>query len=373
METTALIKKPNFWLRVLQFEGTPMLPNLLLMCKLLVLLLLAHHFFAKIQDPFIPFVPLLDAFHTIPNVFKSTMRLLLILSILTLFFNFYVRTSALVIGSIVILQILASKPAFYNHTFICGCALFLAGLSDNKQPPYLIFLQIALIYFGASINKMFDSHWWSGDFMHTWLGVARENPFYLFVNEWFSNLWFAKLLSYIAISTEFLIAVLLLFKKYRNFAIWFIVIFHTMLFTITSFRFGHFIESLAIILLAFLAWPKQTMVVNYKTNRLKLFRKVMNFLDFDNKIVWAENNLDDTTFLKLSIDEKIVINDAALKGILLYTPTFYIILVLIDMALYVVLTNHRTLLFIINLITIWSLIVYFLPIPWSKIFKKNYL
>ena len=270
MEIKAINNSDPFWSRPFQFEGTAMLPNVLLMCKLIVLLLIAHHIFIKIDDPFIPFIPALDVFHTIPNVFKLGLRSLLFISVTTLFFNLYVRTSAIVIGSIIILSILASKPNFYNHTFICGCALFLAGLTNKEHPPYLLFIQLGLVYFGASINKMFDTDWWSGAFMHNWLATARENPFYLLVSEWFPNLWFAKFLSWTAISTEFIIAFMIINKKYRGFGIWFIIIFHTLLFTMTSFRYGHFIESLALILLAFLVWPKNKMYVEYKPYKLSL-------------------------------------------------------------------------------------------------------
>ena len=265
-----------------------MLPNLLLMCKLLVILLLAHHFFNKIQDPFIPFIPAMDFFHSIPNTFKVILQCLLILSVITLFCNIYVRSSAIVIGCIVIIQILSSKPSFYNHNFICGCALVLSGLSSRNQPPYLLVFQLALVYLGASINKMCDIDWWSGAFMHTWLGEARENPFYLYVAHILPNMWFAKILSWTAISTEFLIAIMILTKKYRTFAIWFIIIFHTLLFTITSFRFGHFIESLAIILLAFLVWPKQIMEVYYNPNHLKVYRRIIAIIDLDKKIIWKQ-------------------------------------------------------------------------------------
>ncbi|MCB0446981.1 MAG: HTTM domain-containing protein [Gelidibacter sp.] len=371
METNTVIQQSSFWKRPLQFEGTPLLPNVLLMCKLIVLLLLAHHIFAKIEDPFIPFIPALDIFHTIPNLFKLVLRSLLVISVTTLFFNFYVRTSVIVIGSIVILSILASKPDFYNHTFICGCALFLSGLTNNKQPPYLLFLQLGLVYFGASINKIFDADWWSGAFMHNWLAVARENPFYLLVSKWFPHLWFAKFLSWTAISTEFIIAFMVISKKYRNFGIWFIIIFHTILFTMTSFRYGHFIESLALILLAFLAWPKGNMLVEHKPNAYHLFRKIMRLMDWDKKIIWKEKKFEDNSFIELTTQTKKVTNDVAIKDIILYTPAFYIILVVSDMVLYVILYNHRTTLFVLNAITIWALIIYFLPINWSNYFNKK--
>jgi len=57
-----------FIIRPFQFEGTKMHPNVLLMCKLTVILLTTHHIFFKIEDPFIPFIPAMDVFNDYPKV-----------------------------------------------------------------------------------------------------------------------------------------------------------------------------------------------------------------------------------------------------------------------------------------------------------------
>jgi hypothetical protein len=355
-----------FILRPFQFEGTKMHANVLLMCKLLVLLLITHHIFFKIADPFIPFIPALDIFNTYPNVFNYTLKALLIVSTFSLFFNIKVRTASIIIGLVVILNILGSKPLFFNHTFICGCALILAGLSNNKQPPYLLILQLSLVYFGASINKFLDADWWSGAFMDTWLGSGRENPVYLYVSELLPNMVLAKLLSYIGMFTEFVIATLILFKKSRRLTIWFIIIFHTTLFTLTSFRFGHFLESLVIILLAFLNLPKKKLIISYKAESLKLVRQFFKILDVDKKQIWTPMPVENSNWLSLKTEDKTLYNHKALRDILLYTPNFFILLMILDIAIYILLYNHRITLFIANVIFVWCLILYFFPFNWSR-------
>lgn len=356
----------TFLLRPFQFEGTKLHPNVLLMCKLLILLITAHHIFFKIADPFIPFIPALDWFNEHPNIFKYTLRTLYALSAFALLFNIKVRTVSIVAGLVVILSILASKPLFFNHTFICGCALFLAGLTNDKEPPYLLIFQLSLIYFGASINKFLEADWWSGAFMDTWLGSARENPVYLYVSGFLPEMVFAKLLSYIAMFTEFAIAVLILFKSTRNLTLWFIIIFHIMLFTLTSFRFGHFIESLAIVLLAFINIPKEQLIINFKSQSYDTLKGFFKFLDRDKKQVWSPLSSESSYWLRLETKDKTVYNHNALRDILLYTPNFFMLFIGIDMAMYVVLYNHRTLLFVFNVIFIWSVIFYFLPFKWFK-------
>ena len=94
-------------------------------------------------------------------------------------------------------------------------------------------------------------------------------------------------------------------------------------------------------------------------------------MDWDNKIIWKEKKFEDNSFIELTTQTKKVTNDVAIKNIILYTPAFYIILVVSDMVLYVILYNHRTTLFVLNAITIWALIIYFLPINWSNYFNKK--
>ncbi|WP_431132503.1 HTTM domain-containing protein [Psychroserpens mesophilus] len=358
----------TFIVRPFQFGGTKLHPNILLMCKLLVILMTAHHIFFKIQDPFIPFIPALDWFNEYPNVFKYSLRAMYVLSAFSLMFNIKVRTASIILGLVVITNILSSKPLFFNHTFICGCALFLAGLTNDKEPPYLLIFQLSLVYFGASINKFLEPDWWSGAFMDTWLGTARENPVYLYASVFLPEMVLAKLLSYIAMFTEFAIAVLILFKRTRNLTLWFIIIFHTSLFTLTAFRFGHFIESLAIVLIAFLSFPKHQLIINYKEKSLLKLKRFFNFLDRDQNQVWSPIPSENPHWLSLKIKDKTLYNHDALKDLILYTPNFFMLMLFIDMAMTVVFYNHRTVLFVFNVLFIWSMIFYFLPI---KRFKRK--
>ncbi|WP_299271792.1 HTTM domain-containing protein [uncultured Psychroserpens sp.] len=361
----------TFILRLFQFEGTKMHSNVLLMCKLLLLLLIAHHMFFKISDPFIPFIPGLDMFNTYPNVFNYSLKIIFGLSAFALLFNIKVRTASLINGCVIILSILASKPLFFNHNFICACALILAGLSNDKDPPYLFVLQLSLVYFGASINKFLEPDWWSGAFMDNWLGTARENPPYLYMSQLFPKMILAKLLSYIAMFTEFSIAIFILFKKTRRLTVWFIIVFHTTLFTLTSFRFGHFLESLVITLLAFNSITKAQLNIVYRQKSANVLKQFFRVLDMDKKQTWAPNNEGQHFWLQLKHKDQVLFNHKALKFVLLNTPNFFMLLFAIDVILYILLYNHRTTLFVLNAIFVWIMIVYFLPINWSKLFKKT--
>ncbi|WP_406683911.1 HTTM domain-containing protein [Seonamhaeicola sp. MEBiC1930] len=333
------------------------------MCKLLVLLLIYHGYIDKLIDPFIPFIPSLDIFNSFPGVFKNTMRFLFAMASVSLFFNFKTRTSSLILGCVVIISILASIPNYYNHILICGCALVLAGLSNRKSVPYLLILQLSLVYFGASLHKILDADWWSGDFMHNWLFNARNNTFYIYFYSHMPNLILAKFLSITAFTTELMIAILLLFKQFRIKAVWFIIVFHMTLFSFTMIRFGHFIDSLLIVLIGFLNWPKKELVINFKSNKMKSFRKLISFFDFDNKIVWIENRKLKENIIKLNKDGNITNNINAIKEILLYSPSFYILLFIFDCIIGTYLSSINWKYdYGISLFIAWFLILFFSPL-----------
>ena len=134
----------------------------------------------------------------------------------------------------------------------------------------------------------------------------------------------------------------------------------------TSFRFGHFIESLAIVLLAFLSIPKEQLLISYKEHSLKKLKQFFTFLDRDKKQVWSPISSESSHWLSLKTKDKTLYNHEALKDIFLYTPNFFMLMIAIDMAMYIVLYYHRTTLFVFNMIFIWSVILYFLPIKWFR-------
>lgn len=361
MESPTLNTLEQIWKKPFQFEGTAMHPNVLLMCKLMVLLIVAHHFVEDLSDPFIPFFDQLNIFNAIPGFLRALQVFIFVSAATFLFLNKQVQAASIILGLVIIFSMIISVPMFKNHTFICGCALLLAGLTNNKQPPYLLVLQLSLIYFGASINKFFEPDWWSGAFMHNWLAVARGNELYLSTSALFPEFWFAKLLSYIAIGTEFLIGVTLLIKQTRNKAIWFIIVFHVLLFSITGFRFGHFIESLLIFLIAVVNWPKPSIYIEYNPKKISKFKSFNSHLDFDNKWNWQPSS-NKKTWLSVFAFDKTYTNLTAVKKIILWSPNVYLSLFVFDCIIYIVLYNHRSLLATVNICFVWILIFFFSPL-----------
>ena len=356
-----------------RFEQSQIAPNILLMCKLLILLMIAYQYPSKLQDPYIPFISTLNYFNTIPGVFKGILIFGFTLSTTAIFFNIKIRISCLILGLVVMLEQIASQPNFKNHVFICGCYFILVGLSRKNSDYKLLFWQLAIVYLGAFTNKVLDPDWHSGAFMHNWLLNARENPPYIIISQLLPDGLLAYILSYAAIISEGLIGILLLFKKYRKLVFWIILLFHTVLYSFTAFRFGHFFDDLVIILLIFIVWPKGQITMKVKS-KYNYIQQIHNWLDWDKKFEWfaLDENHNQWMTLQTKNGERYT-NLNAIRKLLIYTPSFFILLFAFDSGIKFLFTGQESIKHIINMPVVWSLIVFFLPLFWLKNSKTKAL
>lgn len=362
METSKL-SRISFWTLPFKVNYTEMSPNLLLMCKIFVVLLYTHGFYTYLNDPFLPVIPVLDKLNSIPFLFKYLSKIIFLLASLSLLFNVRVRTMSIVLGTIIILNLMASKPMFRNHLFIIGCFLFLAGLTPKNQSPLLIYYQLGIVYVGALINKAFQIDWWSGQFMHNWLGTALDNKLYLWTAEQIPNMLLAKLISYMAMLSELVIAFCLFVPKLRRLALRIILVFHTLLFTFTGETFGFFMEDILIVLIAFLVWPKNQSELNVKSSKHFKWLKVLSILDFDNRVLLNFNN-EMNENLVLSKNDKKYKNWAAFTQFLLQCNGFFILLLVLEMGIRYVFNGTPK--YVALLLLLWIFIVFLSPLAISK-------
>lgn len=264
-----------------KITGQELPANILLMAKLMLALLLFHGFFGKIKDPFLPFLPILESFNQINGLFEILMRASFVIGASMLVFNIRPKKAIMALGLIILLVLLSSKTLFRNHIFIVACVYLIVGFTQKKYIQLALIIQVAILYFGASFNKMMELDWWSGQFIHNWLAEARGNIIYIKVSSLMPEMWLAKLMSWSSILVEFLIAVLILSKKWRSTAIWMLIIFHFGMFTILAFRFGHFVQDLFILLIAFIDWPEQGINKSIANSKNSFARKSIKILDWD--------------------------------------------------------------------------------------------
>ena len=307
--------------------GTAMAPNLLLMCKLLLGLILAHGFPATLDDPFIPFLAVLDGFHAHPGVFAGAMKGLFLAGAIFLMFNVRVREAAMTLGLVVILTLIASKPQFRNHVFIVGCLFFLAGLHRDREDPWLLRLQFALIYGGAFINKVLQADWWNGQFMHYWLHRSMRNPWYEMLVPLLPELGVAKVISWTVIAMELVLAVLFFMPRFTRVAVSLALAMHLGFLAIVGRRvFGHFTEDVLIAMLVFLRWPSGERRIGLGEHLHRILRPVMPLVDLDRQ--WVVNQTPPGRWLEVASEGKSWHDWSALWPLLKYNSTFYLALFL---------------------------------------------
>jgi hypothetical protein len=166
----------------LRVTGTPMPPGLLLMAKIMAVAILAAGHVRVLPEPFLPIVDGLDRL-VAPATFRLTLQTVVIVAALALLFNCWVRASAIVLGSCLLVAVVSSRAYYGNNKTFVGLALVLAGLSDFDRQPSLLRWQMALVYFGAALNKLLDPDWQSGLFFEYWAGQKLRNPLFLAITE----------------------------------------------------------------------------------------------------------------------------------------------------------------------------------------------
>jgi hypothetical protein len=355
----------NYRYSPLNFNVDGMQVNILLMCKLLFALLCVNGFIGYIEDPYIPFIVFLDVFNDYPGIFITLMKSLIVGTGVFLFFNYRVRFMSILLGLSVIIILLSSKSLFRNHLFICGCVFLLAGLTNKEDAPWLLYVQLSLVYFGAVLNKVFQLDWWTGQFMYNWLFNARENETMIFLSNFVPALTMAKILSWSSLLIETSIAILILIKKLRVYAVWFILVFHTLLYTLTAFRFGHFYEDIVIIALIFLNWPKNELLLKSK---YKFFSELKTYglLPY----VAVENSSNESASLFVQAESMSYYNWNAIRKLLLYNTNFYLVLFFIDILIRYLFNGFLMDLFHIGLV--WVFVIFFFPLLKKQISQNLY-
>src|SRR3984893_17513473 len=256
------VKPSAAWLRnPLRLGGTELPSELLLTAKLVVMCLVLRMIWRDLPNPFIPFLPAFDYFRHTP--FDWALKAAVLIGSAAVLFNYRVRAACLVIGSAFLLGILASRPYFENNIMYLGCLLFLLGLYEPKTGPWLIRAQIILVFFAAALNKLLDANWRSGKFFDYWASVYVNKSFYFQLGSWLPEMLLPRVMSWMTIAIEFGIALGLLFRRSRMWAIWLGLLLAVGQNFLTERTFGVFFYVMPISYLAYVAWPRSKVVVLY--------------------------------------------------------------------------------------------------------------
>ena len=327
---------PGPSLNPLRCDGTALPVPVLLMAKVMAVALLLTGEWYAMPDIFLPHFSFLDS---VPagHAFHMVLEIAIIISAIALLLNLWVRPACLIIGSSYLLANLASQPYFTNSRLFTGCLFFVIGLCSEGQEPWLIWCQVALLYFGGALNKLLEADWRSGRFFDYWGRIYVDQKLFLWSVSWLPWSQVALALSWVTIFIEIILLVGFLFRRFRGWAIWLGLLFHGSTIFLTGRPFGFFMFALPASYLAFVAWPS-CLTVLYDGQSV-LCDRVRDFFDrfeFNESMVWTPYQtqkqlpgISEEALQKrihVLVDGKRFSGFAAFQRLLLYNPATYLAL-----------------------------------------------
>ena len=251
-----------WWLAPLRLRGTALPPNLVLAARLLTLCFIGTGQILHLSSHFLPFVSFFDRLGS-PAVFHWTLTGTFLFGAAVLFFTRWSRPACLLLSAVLFVSLLSSRMYFENNRTFCACILLLIGLSSANRKPWLVRLQVALVYFGAALNKLLDPDWRSGQFFAFWFGKIHNPELWDKVTQLVPPMGLAQLMDWTVIGLELVLVIGFLVPRFYSWAIWLGICYHTALMVVMNSTFGMFYYAMLISYLAFVEWPKPGALVFY--------------------------------------------------------------------------------------------------------------
>jgi uncharacterized membrane protein YphA (DoxX/SURF4 family) len=236
-------------LNPLRSKGTELPPRLLLAAKLIAFLLLWFGWPRWVAEPFLPFLSIFERIGQ-PAAVRLAIQSAAVLGALGVLFNVRPRAACLVLGAAILAKILASRPSYYNNEVFCAALFLMIGLYERGRPPWLLRAQVALVYFGAGLDKLLERDWRSGQFFEVWTRTIDHST-YRWAKAFFPPMLLSRLFCWATILVELSLAVLLLVPRARRWGILLGVFFHSALVLFAGTTFGFFYFSILASYLAF--------------------------------------------------------------------------------------------------------------------------
>ncbi len=308
--------------------GTAMAPQLLLMVKLLTIGLISKGYFQLLPAPFLPFFSFFDSIP--PTLFQITIKLLFAMAALMLLFNIKVKWSCLIIGLVFLIGTLASKAYFSNGKFFCALIYTLTALNTNNKRPWLLQLQLVIIYFGSGLNKLFEVDWRTGQYFDHWLIHIRQSQIYHLLMEYIPSKWLALGFSWSTILLELIVLpVTLSIKKWHRVGVWLGMVFHSLAFWISGLSFGIFFAGMLLSYLVFAIIPKKVVIkVGHPSNFSKKLYRFLWPIQPGNWVTAQDDTTktNDAVFIDLSAGSKDFTFFQAVLNMFVYHPLTYLVL-----------------------------------------------
>jgi hypothetical protein len=312
----------------LRCTGTGLPTNIVLLVKVLAIAVLLTNHVLLLPDPWLSFIPAIDS---LPGpLFQHTIQVVFFVSALAILFNRGIQWASLAIGATMLLAVVSSKAYYGNNKTFCGLMFLLAGLYKPGGPPFIRW-QLALTYFGAGLNKLFDHDWQTGIFFEFWAVHRLHEGAYLFLDALLPKLWLGRLMCWFTIVTELGVVPALLVPRLYYWGALLNVLFQCGLCLFVGNTFTLFFYAMSAASFAFITWPSNMMKVAYDpSSRIaERLRRVLGWMDLDRRFAWtpvAERFTGTGALpLRLTTDDRSYTGACALRMMILFNPVTYLV------------------------------------------------
>jgi hypothetical protein len=305
----------------IRVEGTQLPGPLLLTAKLLVIGLVLKGYHLGFPDPFAPMFAWMDG---LPKPgWSLALQAAFVASGTALLLNRAVRANCIVLGAVFLLATLTSKVYYRNAKVFVGLLFFLIGLQEKGRSPWLIYWQLAIMYFGAGLNKLMEVDWRTGQYFDYFLGSIREAPLYVALAPLLPGMLLAQLMCWSIFVAEMLAALLFLFARTRPLAVWVAAGVHAGAAILVQGDYGIFLSAVLLSYLACLPWPERLTVSEPAPPRTWL-RRLLSAADPDGRLDWISSTADASPFL-LRADGRVWKGLRAVALATVWTPGAYFV------------------------------------------------
>lgn len=215
---------------------------LLLMARLVVLVLLLQGYaIASMPLRGVPFLAFLENVGSEAGWRRALIGLFLAGAPLVIF-NLRPRLGCLLVGASLILGTLINSAGYASSRLFPGCLLLLTSLQDGSTAArFALRAQIFLLYVGATLSKVFEADWWSGQYFEFWLREKLGIAWYARAADALPAMSLSIGMGVATIIMELAICVALLRRAWWPAALAVAVVFHVGAFLVSGQDFGVFL------------------------------------------------------------------------------------------------------------------------------------
>jgi hypothetical protein len=304
----------------LRVTDTALPPQLLLMAKLVVVGLVLRNYHLGFPDVFAPFFEWMEIFPA--PWYRRAFKVAFLVCGTALLFNRTVRINCLILGSLFLLGTLSSKVYYRNAKVFVGLLLFLTGLQERGKPPWMIWWQLAIMYFGAGLNKILEADWRTGQYFDYFLTEIYHSQAYAVIRDLLPGRWIARLMCWSIIALEIAAGVMFTIRRLQPAAVWLAACVHVGAALLVAGDYGIYVAAVLASYMSLLPWPER---LDASVDTVSPWRRVKGFfgvLDQDAIINWREHSQGSAS-LVLRTGQRRWNDWRALGWLMMWTPTLY--------------------------------------------------